>query len=175
MCGGKRLRPEALEIKFNGLDIAQLSRFAIDEVLRWFNSIKLKGEELEIASPLISVIKNKLLALQELNIGYLSIDRKTSTLSGGEAQRLRISTQLISGLSNLTYILDEPTVGMHSSDVHKLRKSLDKLKQSDNTLLVVEHDKEMIQWADHIIDMGPGAGIKGGEIIARGKLSGYSD
>jgi len=172
-CDGNRLESKSLEVQFNNQNISQLSTIAIDDAIEYFTKISsyLNNNILAISEPIISQILSKLQPLANIGLGYLSINRRTSTLSGGEAQRLRIATQLVSDLCGLTYVLDEPTVGLHSCDTQNLMHAIDKLKDYGNTVILVEHDPEVIAHADHIIDLGPGAGEKGGEIIAQGDLT----
>ena len=172
-CHGTRYKSIITDVKFAGLNIAKLSMFSISGAIEFFKDleIKLNSSEYAKCKSTIHQIINKLIPLDNIGLGYLSLNRATSTLSGGESQRLRISTQLASDLCGLTYVLDEPTVGLHSYDTINLMKAVDSLKNNGNTVLIVEHDPDVISKADHIIDMGPGAGERGGEIIAQGSLS----
>ena len=171
-CNGNRLKKEILNIQFNQLNISELSYKTIDQATIFFENLKdsLPKNTLHIIKPIISQLLSKLKALQHIGLGYLSINRASSSLSGGEAQRLKIAAILTSELCGITYILDEPTIGLHSRDTQNLIHSIEKLKTNGNTIIIVEHDPEMISMADHIIDLGPGAGNRGGEIIAQGSL-----
>lgn len=171
-CQGHRLNDEVLKYQFRGLNISQLSAMNMIAARTFFldKTAGLSDEKLNVVKPIIDQLLIKFKALENLGLGYLSIDRPTSTLSGGEAQRLRIATQLVSDLCGLTYVMDEPTVGLHSRDTQNLMNAIEKLKDNGNTIVLVEHDPEVISMADHIIDLGPGAGELGGEIIAQGNL-----
>ncbi len=171
-CNGDRFIPRILDVTFKGLNISQLSSKTISSAIVYFNNIRtsLTGVILSRSEQIISQIIAKLETLEKIGLGYLSIDRPTSTLSGGEAQRLRIATQLVSDLCGLTYVLDEPTVGLHSHDTQNLINAINNLKDNGNTIILVEHDPEIISAADHIIDLGPGAGENGGVIIGQGNL-----
>jgi len=171
-CNGKRLKNEILEVTFTGLNISQLSSKTITNAIDYFSNIQTQVDSSTFAviEQTITQILAKLQILKDIGLGYLSINRTTSTLSGGEAQRLRIASQLVSDLCGLTYVLDEPTIGLHPVDTHNLMKTIWKLKENGNTVIMVEHDPDVIQLADHIIDMGPGAGDHGGEIIAQGSF-----
>jgi len=168
-CIGTRLQKKALDYIINGKNIAQLSELEASESISFINSLssKLNQKELLISTEIRRLIKEKLTAMLEIGLGYLSISRSTMSLSGGEGRRLRLISQLGGELVGITYVLDEPTVGLHSKDTHSLIKLLKNLSQK-NTVVVVEHDEEVIRSADHIIELGSGAGINGGEIIASG-------
>jgi excinuclease ABC subunit A len=170
VCHGKRFRPEVLEVTFDGMDISRLSAKSIKQARVYFSEInkKLDPEDIAICDQIVFQVIQKLKTLEDLGLGYLSIDRKTETLSGGEAQRLKIASQLVSGLCGLTYVFDEPTIGLHPRDTLNLMRIISTLKANGNTVVMVEHDPEVITMADHIIEMGPGAGANGGTIIARG-------
>lgn len=172
-CRGERLKQKVLDITFDGMNISQLSAKPIKNAISYFKNLKsqLNAKRLKIGDQLIDQIISKLQALENIGLGYLSINRLTSSLSGGEAQRLRIASQLVSDLCGLTYVLDEPTIGLHSRDTQNLMQAINKLKDNGNTVILVEHDPEVISMADNIIDLGPGAGEHGGEIIAEGKLN----
>ncbi|PIY30839.1 MAG: excinuclease ABC subunit A, partial [Bacteroidetes bacterium CG_4_10_14_3_um_filter_42_6] len=171
-CHGGRLNKQVLEVTFDGMNISQLSSKTIKSANACFKHIRLKisNSLLIRCDQIIFQLVEKLATLENIGLGYLSIDRPTSTLSGGEAQRLRISTQLVSDLCGLTYVLDEPTVGLHSRDTQNLMNAIKRLNDNGNSVVMVEHDPEVISLADHIIDLGPGAGEQGGEIIAQGNL-----
>lgn len=169
-CAGKRLRKESLAVKIEGFTIADLSGLAILDLKNSLLSIekKLKNSALLIASPIIKEIIDRLNLLNEVGLSYLSIGRPSGTLSGGEAQRMRLATQIGSGLTEVIYVLDEPSIGLHQRDNGKLIDTLKKLRDLGNTVIVVEHDEATILASDHLIDVGPGAGILGGKIIFEG-------
>ncbi len=171
-CKGGRLNNKVLRVMVGDKNISELSALSVDESLDFFYRIteELTVNEATVSRELINRIIAKLKQLIEIGIGYLSINRPVSTLSGGESQRLRIATQLISELCDLTYVLDEPTLGLHPRDTGNLLKTLDKLKRNGNTIIIVEHDQQVIANADHIIDIGHGAGVNGGKIIAEGSF-----
>ena len=172
-CHGGRLTKQVLEVTFDGMNISQLSSKTIKSANAYFKHIGLKISDklLKRCDQIVFQLIGKLTILENIGLEYLSIDRMASSLSGGEAQRLRIATQLVSDLCGLTYILDEPTVGLHSRDTQNLMNALKRLKDNGNTVVMVEHDPEVISLADHIIDLGPGAGERGGEVIAQGNLN----
>lgn len=170
-CNGSRLRAEALSIRLNGYNIWDLSRMEADTLYNTMRQIKFKEEFKPIVQPIMREILPRLRFMKEVGLGYLSLDRAGNTLSGGETQRLRISAQLGSNLSGALYILDEPTIGLHPKDNKKLISALKKLRDRGNSLIVVEHDEDTILSADHIIDMGPGPGEKGGKVISTGTPS----
>ncbi len=169
-CNGKRLKLETLAVKINKLDIADVSRFTIEEARKWFLDLNeiLNEQELAISKQVLKEINDRLGFLTSVGLSYLSISRNSGTLSGGESQRIRLASQIGSGLSGVLYVLDEPSIGLHQRDNEKLLHTLQKLRDLGNTVIVVEHDEEAILIADHVIDIGPGAGINGGEIIAQG-------
>ena len=173
VCKGSRLRPEALAVTVAGKNIAQISACSVDDAIKFFNkfSIGLSETEAAIAAPIIKEILTRLHNLQNAGIGYLTLDRAAPALSGGEGQRVRLAVQLSTPLSGVIYILDEPTVGLHERDTVMLLHLLKKLLAHGNTVLVVEHDAQIMHSADWIIDMGPGAGLQGGEIIAEGTIA----
>lgn len=171
VCKGKRLKPEALAVKINGKNINELTNLSIDQLYLFFNKyeVNLKEKEKIIAAGLIKTIKERLKFLSEVGLSYLSLSREAETLSGGEAQRIRLSSQIGSQLSNALYVLDEPTIGLHEKDTDKLIKILETLKERNNTIIVVEHDEKTIYSSDYLVDLGPGAGVEGGYITACGK------
>jgi excinuclease ABC subunit A len=171
-CNGSRLIQQTNEVFVAKLNISQLSSLTIDEAIVFFKIItnKLDKNDIRICKLILHQISSKLNRLSLLGIGYLSVNRPVSTLSGGEFQRLRIASQLVSQLCGLTYVLDEPTIGLHPHDTKNLLKSLNDLKDNGNTIVIVEHDPDIIAAADHIIDIGPGSGKYGGKIIAQGNL-----
>ncbi|HPC30965.1 MAG TPA: excinuclease ABC subunit UvrA [Candidatus Paceibacterota bacterium] len=171
VCKGKRLKPEALVVKINGKNICELTNLSIDQLYLFFNKYEanLKEKEKIISADLIKTIKERLKFLSEVGLSYLSLNREAETLSGGEAQRIRLASQIGSQLSNALYVLDEPTIGLHERDTDKLIKILETLKKRNNTIIVVEHDEKTIYSSDYLVDLGPGAGIEGGYITASGK------
>jgi len=169
-CKGDRLRKEALAVKVGNLSIVQVSRFPVSEMLSFFNSLELTDRENLIARRILKEIVERLGFLVNVGLDYLTIDRPAGTLSGGEAQRIRLATQIGSGLTGVLYILDEPSIGLHQRDNRRLLDTLLHLKDLGNTVIVVEHDEETILTADHIVDIGPGAGENGGQVIAQGKV-----
>ncbi len=170
VCGGKRLRKEALSILIRNKSIADIASMSVKEALSFFESLKLTPYEEKIASIIIKEIKSRLEFLQNVGLEYLTLDRSSSTLSGGEAQRIRLATQIGSKLTGVIYILDEPSIGLHPRDDERLLDTLKSLRDLGNTVIVVEHDEATIRAADYIIDLGPGAGIGGGEVVAAGPL-----
>ncbi|MFA6432064.1 MAG: excinuclease ABC subunit UvrA [Candidatus Margulisiibacteriota bacterium] len=169
-CEGERLRPESLAVKINGKSIANVSHYSINKVQDYLNGLNLSEKELHISSQIIKEIKTRLKFLMDVGLDYLSLDRISSTLSGGEAQRTRLATQVGSGLVGVLYILDEPSIGLHQRDNKRLLDTLTRLRDIGNTVIVVEHDEETMRAADYLVDIGPGAGRHGGEIVARGKV-----
>ena len=172
-CHGQRLRIEVLSIKIKGKNIIDITSLNIEEAAKYFEELKTIFDEnghKKIAAPIIKEVAERLNYLLEVGLGYVTLNRTTSTLAGGEAQRVRLATQLGSGLTGVIYILDEPSIGLHPKDHQKLLQTIKELKERGNTVIVVEHDKDTMLIADHIIDMGPGAGELGGEIIAQGTV-----
>ena len=169
-CNGLRLRKEALGIRINGLNIGELSDMSIKAAVNFFENLRLDKREQIIVSKVLKEIKERLIFLDKVGVGYLALSRPAFTLSGGEAQRVRLATQIGSSLTGALYILDEPSIGLHPRDCGRLLDSLCKLRDMGNTVIVVEHDEDTIRRADHIIDMGPGAGIHGGCVVAEGNL-----
>lgn len=167
-CGGSRLRREALSIYIEGKSIYEIVSMPVDEARRFFEKLNLAGRELEIGERVIKEIRSRLAFLEDVGLGYLALDRSAPTLSGGEAQRIRLATQVGSKLTGITYVLDEPTIGLHSRDNLRLIDTLKSLRDSGNSIIVVEHDEDTIRNADFVIDIGPGAGEKGGEIVTSG-------
>jgi excinuclease ABC subunit A len=170
-CDGQRLNPVALNVTFKEKSIAQLSALPVAEALAFFDTLRLQGREAEIARDLQAEAKSRLSFLSDVGLGYLSLDRSAPTLSGGEAQRIRLAAQLGSNLQGVCYVLDEPTIGLHPRDNRILLDSLQKLAGKGNTLLVVEHDEETIRRADHLLDLGPGAGTRGGHVVGQGSVA----
>lgn len=171
LCGGKRLRQDVLGVTVGGLNIAELSDLSVLKLVTFFDELKLGERESIIAMPILKEIKARLNFLKNVGLGYLTLSRGASTLSGGESQRIRLATQIGSGLMGVLYILDEPSIGLHQSDNRKLLNALQNLRNLGNTLIVVEHDEDTIRCADHIVDIGPRAGEKGGELVAEGTIS----
>jgi excinuclease ABC subunit A len=169
-CGGSRLRKEALFVKIDGKSIWDIVRMDVKSALKYFEELNLEGKRKIIAEKIVDEIKKRLRFLENVGLGYLTLDRRSDTLSGGEEQRVRLATQIGSGLSGVIYVLDEPSIGLHPRDVSKLIKTIKDLRDLGNTVLVVEHDEETIRSADWIIDLGPGAGVYGGEVVACGTL-----
>jgi excinuclease ABC subunit A len=170
-CAGQRLNPVALAVRFKDLSIAALAAMPVDKALAFFADLKLSGREAEIARDLQAEAESRLVFLKDVGLGYLSLDRSAPTLSGGEAQRIRLAAQLGSNLQGVCYVLDEPTIGLHPRDNRILLDSLRRLGDKGNTLLVVEHDEETIRRADHLLDLGPGAGTRGGHVVAEGSVA----
>ena len=169
-CGGSRLRKEALFVKIDGKSIWDIVRMDVKSALKYFEDLNLEGKRKIIAEKIVDEIKKRLRFLENVGLGYLTLDRRSDTLSGGEEQRVRLATQIGSGLSGVIYVLDEPSIGLHPRDVSKLIRTIKDLRDLGNTVLVVEHDEETIRSADWIIDLGPGAGVYGGEVVAYGTL-----
>ena len=169
-CGGKRLKPEALAVRIAGLDISAAAGFSIDQAADWFSGLepRLKPKDREIAHRILREINERLAFLQNVGLEYLTLARASGTLSGGESQRIRLASQIGSGLTGVVYVLDEPSIGLHQRDNNRLLATLRRLRDIGNTVIVVEHDEDAIRTADHLIDMGPGAGIHGGEVVAQG-------
>ncbi len=170
-CEGTRLNATARAVRFNGVGIADIARLAVSDVRAWVETLALSGREADIARDLIPEIKSRLEFLEEVGLGYLTLDRGAPTLSGGEAQRIRLAAQLGSNLQGVCYVLDEPTIGLHARDNRILLDALHKLGDKGNTLVVVEHDEDTIRRADHLIDIGPGAGKRGGRVVAQGTVA----
>ncbi|WP_417828648.1 excinuclease ABC subunit UvrA [Thalassospira sp.] len=169
-CSGKRLKPEALAVKVDGCDISQTTDLSIAKAGDWFVALegKLSEKETEIARRILREINDRLRFLRDVGLDYLSMSRTSGTLSGGESQRIRLASQIGSGLTGVLYVLDEPSIGLHQRDNDRLLETLKRLRDLGNTVLVVEHDEDAIRAADYVIDMGPGAGIHGGRIVAEG-------
>jgi excinuclease ABC subunit A len=168
LCGGARLKPEALRVLVGGKSIAQVCLMPIDECRAFFDSIQLSNHEAMIAKPILKEIRARLLFLENVGLSYLNLHRSSTTLSGGEAQRIRLATQIGSHLVGVLYVLDEPSIGLHQRDNEKLIKTLEQLRDKGNSVIVVEHDQETIERADYIVDLGPGAGSKGGHLVYSG-------
>src|SRR5579864_2976181 len=167
-CNGGRLKPEYLAVTVDGMSIVDFCRHSVIGALRRLETLRLSEREQVIARQVLKEIRERLGFLHDVGLDYLSIDRAAATLSGGEAQRIRLATQIGSKLMGVLYILDEPSIGLHQRDNHKLIKTLLRLRDLGNTLLVVEHDEDTMRSSDHIIDIGPGAGEHGGKVVAEG-------
>ncbi len=170
-CGGSRLRKEALYVRVGGKNIAELVEMTADELICFFDNLQLDNHDKKTAERIIIEIRNRLQYLADVGLGYLTLDRLSSTLSGGESQRINLSTSLGSNLVGSLYILDEPSIGLHPRDTHRLIKVLKQLRDIGNTVIVVEHEEEVIRAADHIVDVGPRAGENGGEIVFNGPIN----
>lgn len=170
VCQGKRLKPEALSVRLGQYKIDQLTSVSIDKCLERVNQLELTPRQALIGELALKEIKNRLQFLLDVGLDYLTLDRGTMTLSGGEAQRIRLATQIGSGLTGVLYVLDEPSIGLHQRDNQRLLNTLRKLRDLGNTLIVVEHDQETIECADHLVDIGPLAGVHGGKIVCQGNL-----
>ncbi len=170
-CHGGRLRPESAAVRLAGEGIVALSQRPVDELLRFFQELRLHGNAAVIASELVKEISGRLGFLNDVGLSYLSLDRAGHTLSGGEAQRIRLASQVGSELTGVLYILDEPSIGLHARDTLRLVRSLQRLRDIGNTVIVVEHDENTIRSADHIVDFGPGAGQHGGRVVAEGTVA----
>ena len=167
-CRGARLRPEAQQVKINGKNICEVCSMTVEGAAEFFGHIELNKEQAAIAEKLLLEIGERLRFLNEVGLEYLTLDRLSSTLSGGEAQRIQLATSLGSRLVGTLYVLDEPSIGLHSRDTHRLIKILHNLRDLGNTILVVEHDPDVMRASDQILDLGPGAGENGGKVIAAG-------
>jgi excinuclease ABC subunit A len=167
-CGGARLRPESLGVRIAGRNIREVAALTVERALAFFEGLSLAGERAVIAAPVLKEVRERLSFLDEVGLGYITLDRSSGSLSGGEAQRIKLASQLGSKLSGVCYVLDEPTIGLHQRDNARLLGTLVKLRDLGNSVLVVEHDEEVIRSADWVIDLGPGAGREGGRIVAQG-------
>ena len=171
-CGGKRLKPEALSVKVAGADISSITHLSVSDAVEWFLTVdqSFTAQQSQIAKAILKEINERLGFLNNVGLDYLNLDRTSGTLSGGESQRIRLASQIGSGLSGVLYVLDEPSIGLHQRDNDMLLATLRRLRDLGNTVIVVEHDEDAIRTADHIVDLGPGAGVHGGEIVAQGQL-----
>ncbi len=172
-CEGKRLKPEALSVKVAGEDISSCTHLSVSSALAWFSTVdrQFTAQQSQIARAILKEINERLGFLNNVGLDYLNLDRTSGTLSGGESQRIRLASQIGSGLSGVLYVLDEPSIGLHQRDNDRLLETLKRLRDLGNTVIVVEHDEDAIRHADHILDLGPGAGVHGGEIVAQGTLA----
>ena len=169
-CGGKRLKPQALAVKIDGLDIAEVASMSIRRANGWFEDVpaSFTQKQSEIAGRILKEIRERLRFLVDVGLDYLTLSRNSGTLSGGESQRIRLASQIGSGLTGVLYVLDEPSIGLHQRDNARLLETLRRLRDLGNTVIVVEHDEDAILTADHVVDIGPGAGVHGGRVIAEG-------
>jgi excinuclease ABC subunit A len=170
-CHGARLNPASRRVTFDGRAISDIARLSVLEARRWVDALQLEGRDASIARDVVAEIRSRLEFLCDVGLGYLTLDRAAPTLSGGEAQRIRLAAQLGSNLQGVCYVLDEPTIGLHPRDNGILLGALDKLREGGNTLVVVEHDEDTIRRADHVIDIGPGAGKRGGRLVGQGSVA----
>ncbi|MBI1991939.1 MAG: excinuclease ABC subunit UvrA, partial [Candidatus Omnitrophica bacterium] len=170
-CQGARLKPERLGVLLGGRSIAAVTKDSVTSALRWLSGLRWEARQETVARPLIKEIVKRLQFLVDVGLGYLTLDRASASLSGGEAQRIRLATQVGSGLVGVLYILDEPSIGLHPRDNGQLLNTLERLRDLGNTLIVIEHDEATIRRADYLVDLGPGAGKHGGEVVAHGTLS----
>jgi excinuclease ABC subunit A len=170
VCDGFRLKPEALAVKIGGLHAGEVARLSIRAAEDWFNNLDkdLSAKQIQIAERVLKEIRERLRFLNDVGLEYLTLSRNSGTLSGGESQRIRLASQIGSGLTGVLYVLDEPSIGLHQRDNSRLLETLVRLRDLGNTVIVVEHDEEAIMTADHVVDIGPGAGVHGGEVIAQG-------
>ncbi|MBO5654603.1 MAG: excinuclease ABC subunit UvrA, partial [Clostridia bacterium] len=171
VCHGKRLKPEALAVTVGGLNIYDMCEMSVAKMSEFITGLQLTATEEMIARRIVKEIQARLNFLINVGLGYLTLSRTASTLSGGESQRIRLATQIGSGLTGVLYILDEPSIGLHQRDNRKLLNSLKGLRDLGNTLIVVEHDEETVREADYIVDIGPGAGVHGGKVVAQGDIN----
>ena len=169
-CGGRRLKPSALAVTVGGLNIAEFTELSVVDALRFLDGLELSEKDMLIAAQILKEIRSRLGFLQSVGLGYLTLSRTAATLSGGESQRIRLATQIGSSLMGVLYILDEPSIGLHQRDNAKLLRTLQQLRDLGNTLIVVEHDEETMRTADYVVDIGPGAGINGGRVVAQGSV-----
>ncbi|MEP0843178.1 MAG: excinuclease ABC subunit UvrA [Phycisphaerae bacterium] len=167
-CGGSRLRPDAAAVRVGGRTIVEVCRLPLDAALAFFKALRLEAREKKVAGELLTEIRNRLTFLVDVGLEYVTLNRSAPTLSGGESQRIRLASQIGSGLTGVLYVLDEPTIGLHPRDNRRLIAALARLRDLGNTLLMVEHDREVIERADHVLDFGPGAGVDGGRVVAQG-------
>ena len=169
-CNGYRLKPEALCVKIGGKHIGEISELSVRRAGEWFETVpkSLNAQQNEIAARVLKEIRERLSFLLDVGLNYLTLARASGTLSGGESQRIRLASQIGSGLTGVLYVLDEPSIGLHQRDNARLLETLKRLRDLGNTVIVVEHDEDAIRLADHVLDIGPGAGMHGGHIVAAG-------
>src|SRR5262249_52236677 len=170
-CGGARLRAEARAVRIAGKSITEVCKFTVKEARAFFSSLHLSDAQMKIADKILEEVRTRLQFLDEVGLDYLTLDRLTSTLSGGESQRIQLATSLGSHLVGALYVLDEPSIGLHPRDTQRLIDILKSLRDLGNTVLVVEHDPDTIRAADHVVDLGPGAGEPGGKLLFAGPYS----
>src|SRR5688572_28016308 len=170
-CGGARLRPEALAVTVGGKNVYEFTELSVTDAQRFFDGVEFTAREWIIGERVVKEIRERLGFLVDVGLGYLTLSRSAGTLSGGEAQRIRLASQVGSGLVGVLYVLDEPSIGLHQRDNRRLLTTLEKLRDLGNTLIVVEHDEETIRTADWVVDLGPGAGVHGGKVVAQGPVS----
>ena len=171
-CKGRRLRPEALAVTVGDLSIMEATELPVDRELEFFNALTLTPTQQLIAAQILKEIRSRLGFLQSVGLSYLTLSRSSGTLSGGESQRIRLATQIGSSLMGVLYILDEPSIGLHQRDNDRLLETLKHLRDLGNTLIVVEHDEDTMRAADYLVDVGPGAGIHGGNVVYAGPTAG---
>jgi excinuclease ABC subunit A len=174
-CKGARLRPESLAVTVGGKSVIDATRMSIEEAAKFFSSLQLTDYEQKVSAEILKEIRSRLKFLENVGLGYLTLDRQSDTLSGGEAQRIRLGTQIGAGLVGVLYVLDEPSIGLHQRDNSRLLETLKALRDLGNTVIVVEHDEDTIRTADYIVDLGPGAGVHGGHVVAAGPLQAILD
>lgn len=167
-CQGKRLNEQVLSVQVGGLNISEFTDMSIEKALDFVQNLKLNETETNIARLIIKEIKDRLTFLNDVGLGYLTLSRRAGGLSGGEAQRIRLATQIGSRLTGVLYVLDEPSIGLHQRDNEKLIKTLCNMRDLGNSVIVVEHDEDTMRASDYIIDIGPGAGVHGGQVVAAG-------
>ena len=172
-CQGARLGPESLAVTVADLNVHQVAQLSIDDARAWFEAIDLPREQTPVAERVVDEVRHRLRFLADVGVGYLTLDRRTATLSGGEFQRIRLATQVGTGLVGMCYVLDEPTIGLHPNDNAKLLDTLSRLRDAGSTVLVVEHDEDTIRAADHVVELGPGPGDEGGHVVAAGPTDTY--
>ena len=170
VCNGARLNNNSLSVKVGGLNISELTNMSVKNMRQFFADLTLEGKNAEIAAPILREVRSRLEFLYDVGLDYMTLSRSSATLSGGEAQRIRLATQIGAGLQGVLYVLDEPSIGLHQRDNDKLIKTLFKLRDLGNSILVVEHDEDTMRSADHIVDIGPGAGMFGGQVVAQGSV-----
>ena len=170
-CHGTRLKPVSLGVRIDGRSIADLCALPISELAKLLPALELSQAETQISVPILAEVATRLEFLLDVGLDYLTLDRAAATLAGGEAQRIRLATQIGSGLVGVLYVLDEPSIGLHQRDNHRLLETLLRLRDLGNTLIVVEHDEDTIRSADWVVDIGPGAGEHGGEVVVAGPVA----
>src|SRR5207253_5600226 len=170
-CHGTKLQPEALNVRVGGLNIAQVAELPVDQLSIWLNQLQLSEFELRVAEMILKEARDRVTFLCNVGLNYLTMHRATRTLSGGEAQRIGLANSLGSQLVDTLYVLDEPSIGLHSRDMERLLRLLHRLRDSGNTVLVVEHDPDAIRSADYMVELGPGSGERGGQVVFAGPMS----